>query len=211
AAVTVNEGERLMLRDRPGNGRIIGRLENGTKIIILGATTDSEWFRITTELASGLAGWVFADLVRLDDPTETNEILIISDVVGAPPPTAALAQKSLDLEHSETGTLAPGTIRSYSFTLARKPLTLILLFKPDVNLNFRYHLLKFSIFRSENDQDVGVGSYYGQTQDTGFGGLVWQGGEIGESYSLIISNDSSETVEYCLAPRQVYNWEECNQ
>lgn len=122
--------------------------------------------------------------------------------------TVTIEPKLFDLRRREIGALGSGESISYSFITDREPIMLVLLFKPQVNHFNRQ--FDFAIVRG--GQRIDCASDYRQIpEDDIYGGLVWQGGRLGESYSLIISNASSRTVEFCLAPKQVSGWVECLQ
>lgn len=200
--VNVGEETRLMLRLRPVKDlAIIERLKNGTDVIVLGRTDDSEWFRVLVP-SSGNQGWVDPNFIILDDPSEFAEIPGLNPILVRTPEEATEVEL-LDLVNDQRGTLAPGESRAYRFTAKDVETILILVFRP--NVNPANQQLEFVI--SQEGQPIGVGGSYNELlEGTGLGGLTWRGGTPGESYFLDIFNHSSEPVEFCLSPREVFEW-----
>jgi len=213
-------GQVNMRRGPSVNYNIIGRLGDKEQVAILKSAPDGNWLEIET--ADQKIGWVSAKYIevqgnRQDIPIATN----LEPTPTSQPVTANLP--TLDVEGGSTaGSLGPYQEQWYTFFENDSETILILMFDPNVNLHGKREV---EFYLHDQNQipvwppvdanslishAVGASMHPDKDRDgdEGNGELVWRGGPLQRNmrYYLRIVNNSTSTLKYCLATRDVYQW-----
>jgi hypothetical protein len=82
--VITTGGEQLRLRTTPEQvDNVIGLLDAGTPLILIGRTADNRWLQVKT--LSGTSGWVVAKWVQAGKPVETLALVALTPTRTEPP------------------------------------------------------------------------------------------------------------------------------
>ncbi len=222
--------ENLNVRWGPGTDYgYVGAVYKGDEVIILGRNPSQNWLKVVTP--DKRIGWASAKYIET-----LADIGSLPIVLAPPPPSIPVAlviQGSLDFnrEIDIEGRSIPGKLSSYEehwYTFEESdPVTVVIfMFKPNINFygdGFIGYNVEFFL-HDENqipvwppgDADslvsinIGAGTYPGRDRDGDLstGELVWRGGPLvpGTRYYLRFVNRSSEPIEYCIAPGDVFHW-----
>lgn len=184
-----------------------GAVYKGDEVVILRRTPATDWLEIITP--DKKQGWVGASFIG---GIEGNLRLLPVVVIPPPPPLPTALPTGItpfDLDGpSAFGSLEANKDRWYSFSERNKETVFILMFKPNLNG------LQISILDQDQTNQwrtVGVGSLPAADRDGDLNTreLIWRGGPliVGKTYYLQLVNDSQETIEYCLMPKDVDQWD----
>jgi uncharacterized protein YgiM (DUF1202 family) len=184
---------RLMLRLQPClESGIVDRLETGEEVAILGRTPTGQWYRIRT--SDEKEGWVSSNDQLIESSVNPKELEIITH---SPCPTSSPQESGRPI----SGTLNPNAKLGHVFTVQDEPITFNLLFRPNVN----GLVAQIYIYKQDDTEYVGSGTR--QPLEAGdIGRLSWTGGERNFSYYIDIVNYSTQTFEYCLVAKEVFEW-----
>jgi hypothetical protein len=220
--------ENLAVRSGPGiDYEYVRVIREGERIIILGCNRVRSWLKIET--SNGIIGWVNGRFIKKSIAMASLPIL----PAPSPPPASAPVTQLPDLDFSQEidiegrsvfGKLAPYEDDWYTFTDEDLETIITLLFEPNVNSE-RDHFVRFNVAFFLHDEDkipiwppgdadsvvhIGAGSppAHDRDGDWGTGELVWRGGPLipGQRYYLRLVNRTPNTIEYCLAPADVFEW-----
>jgi hypothetical protein len=185
----------------------VGAVYKGDEVVILKRTPATDWLEIITP--DKKQGWVGASFIGNIE----GNLKPLPTVVAPPPPPLPTAPPieitSFDLDGpSAFGSLEASKERWYAFSEKNKETVFILMFKPGLNG------LQVSILDQDQTNQwrtVGVGSLPAADRDGDLNTreLIWRGGPLilGKTYYLQLINDSQETIEYCLMPKDVDQWD----
>lgn len=184
-----------------------GAVYKGDEVVILRRTPATDWLEVITP--DDKQGWVGASYIG---SIEGNLRLLPVVVIPPPPPLPTALPTGItpfDLDGpSAFGSLEASKDRWYAFSEKNKETVFILMFKPSLNG------LQISILDQDQTNQwrtVGVGSLPAADRDGDLNTreLIWRGGPLilGKTYYLQLSNDSQETIEYCLMPKDVEKWD----
>ncbi|NJN96866.1 MAG: SH3 domain-containing protein [Anaerolineales bacterium] len=184
-----------------------GAVYKGDEVVILRRTPGTDWLEVITP--DNKKGWVGAPFIG-DIDYRLSAVPVAVIVPPPPPPTTQpTGVTPFDLDGpSAFGSIDAGKERWYSFSEKNKETVLIFMFKPNLNG------VQISI-RDQNQINqwltVGVGSlpYNDRDGDLNTVELVWRGGPliVDKTYYVQLVNESQESIEYCLAPRDIDKWD----
>lgn len=188
----------------------VGAVYQGDEVLILQRTPSTDWLEVKTP--DDKQGWVGAKFIgKIKGNLNGLPVALIESL---PPPVAVTPTGiiPLDIEgEGVSGSINPDQERWYSFSEKDQETVFVFVFKPNFN-GVQISLL---------DQDetyqwliVGVGSSPASDRDGDLntGELIWRGGPLvaGDTYYLRLVNNSPNTIEYCLMPKDEYQWD-CSQ
>lgn len=184
-----------------------GAVYKGDEVVILRRTSAPDWLEVITP--DDKQGWVGASFIGSIE----GDLRLLPVVVIPPPPPLPTAPPTgitfFDLDgRSAFGRLEASKDRWYAFSEKNKETVFIFMFKPSLNG------LQISILDQDQTNQwrtVGVGSLPAADRDGDLNTreLIWRGGPLilGKTYYLQLINNSQETIEYCLMPKDVDQWD----
>lgn len=226
--------DNLNVRWGPGEEYgYVGAVYKNDEVIILGRDPYENWLKVETP--NKRSGWVVTRYIKTSVEIENLAILpspllpASISTVSSETPRAIDFRRGIDIEgRSIPGKLTPFEEHWYTFQEEDPETVVVFMFKPNVNF-YGDHFVGYNLrfFLHDENQipvwppgdanslpNIGAGQKPAKDRDGNLssGELIWRGGPLVPNvrYYLRFVNTTSETLEYCLMPGDVYEWN-CSQ